>query len=283
MATALVTCDPAGISDSFDKPAGDYEKRMGRVTRAVARHIVSRLPPSPQSSVVCDNACGTGAVTEAIKDAFPHVKVEAIDNSQAMVSFIQRLIEHRGWRKDIRVARMDSVELQFADGVFSANIMNFGIWFTSDEQKATNEMARTLKMGGTAVVTCWKDSPLGPLFQDVQAIIKPAVPNDGLLGFNKWSDPNTLQSLFHTAGFMDIDMEEYHVVLTAPTIGELALPLAENLRVIAGTQWTGDERSRILAATETVLHEQRDKYLVVDTDEAKGVQWTPWIGTARKP
>lgn len=280
--TSIAVNPASGIQSSFTGAADDYERRMGFVTRTTAKEIASELSSLPKTAVVCDNACGTGAITDAVLEAHPTVHVEATDISQSMIDSMQELIHYRHWESKVHATRMDSVHLTFADSYFDANIMNFAIWFTSDEQKAIDEIARTLKPYGKAVVTCWKDSVLGPLFQDVQDSIKPEHPNEGLSKFSKWRDPDTLSSLFRRAGLRNINMQEFPVIQKAPSIHELAVPLAENLKVIAGSQWSNEEKAKIPVATERILRDEREKYLVVDDERVKGVMWVPWIGTAQK-
>lgn len=280
--TSLAVNSSSGIQTSFTGPADDYERRMGFVTRTTAKAIASELCGLPKAAVICDNACGTGAVTDAVLQAYSTVQVEATDISQSMIDSMQRLIHGQHWQDKVHATRMDSVHLTFPDNYFDANIMNFAIWFTSDNQRAVDEIARTLKPSGRAVVTCWKDSVLGPLFQDVQDMIKPRHPSEGLSDFSKWKDPETLSSLLRTAGLKNIQMQDLPIIQKAQSIHELAVPLAENLKVIAGNQWTSDEKAQISVTTEHVLRHNPEKYLVVDEERVKGVVWVPWVGTAQK-
>lgn len=283
MAATAQTSETTSIVSSFGQSASSYESRMGAVTRAFARHIVSTLPASVISAdaFICDNACGTGAVTDALLTAHPNVRVEAIDISPAMVDAMQRDVDSRGESNKVEVALMDSLNLRFPGDTFSANVMNFGIFFASDDQQVADEIFRTLKPAGVAVLTCWKKSPLGPLLLEVQEVIKPVNPTGGLSNFDKWTDPETLRSVLHQAGFAQVVMEEYEVILTAKSISELSVPLSENLKVIVGDKWSGEERSKIASATESILRANRDDFLVVDGEE-KGVSWIAWIATAQK-
>ena len=270
------------ILESFHHAAGSYEHRMGTVTRAIAQHLVSSLEPVSPPPWIYDSACGTGAVTDAILAKVPHTNVIATDISPKMVEHMRIKINENHWQNRVQVFHMDSAHLDFSDDIFDLTIMNLGIFFIPEERKAAGEVFRTLKQGGTAVLTCWKESPLGPLLEDVQDIIHPQNITEGLSKFHRWADPQTLYDILSRAQFSDITLQECPVLLNAGTLGELAELLSENLKVIVSHEWTSDEKQKLLQATETVLASERKKYLTVDTDLEKAVTFIPWVATARK-
>ncbi|KAF2233595.1 S-adenosyl-L-methionine-dependent methyltransferase [Viridothelium virens] len=132
----------ANLTNSFNNAADTYERRMGTATRAVARHIISSLPSLPPNPTICDNACGTGAITKAFLDRYPHGHVYATDNSPGMVELMRQNIDQSGWSGKVKVEVMDSVRLHLPDNSVDANTMNFGIFFTSDAQRAADEIVR---------------------------------------------------------------------------------------------------------------------------------------------
>ena len=283
MAAGVLSTETANIVDSFKQSADTYERRVGTVTRAVARHLVSSIITMiPSTAVVCDNACGTGAVTDAFLDASSTIHVYATDNSASMLDIMRHAVKNKHRQDQVHVDYMDSVQLGFPDDTFDANIMNFGIFFTSDEQQAANAIWRTQKKDGVVALTCWKQSPLGPIFFDVQDLVRPAQPIAGLSNFEKWSDPHTLESILRSAGFPHVKMEDFEVIQTAKTLANLVVSLSENIEAIVGEKWTVDEKKRIPWAVESMLLTEGDNFLVIDEDDKKGVSWVAWIATARK-
>lgn len=276
------TAQTSSITGSFNRPGADYERRMGDVARSIASRIVSLIPSIPPNGTVCDNACGTGAVTDAVLAKYPGTRIEAFDNSEAMVEFTKQRSVEMGLAGQVRADVMDSVKLDFPDALFDMHIMNLAIFFMPDEVRAAREIYRTLKQGGVAVISCYKDSPLGPLLADAESIIQPAAPAEGLSRFDKWSDPETLRGVMSAAGFHDVSVRECPVVQKASTVRDLAEPLSQNLQIIAGAQWTEAEKDGLLRATEMTLESRREEYLTVDEDLEKGVTWTPWLAIGYK-
>ena len=88
---------------------------------------------------------------------------------------------------------MDNGELGFPYDTLHAQIVDFGILFTSGAQEPAREIYRMLEEGGTAVLTCWKLSSLFSMFLDAQDIVRPATPIKDLVILDEWSDPQTLQ------------------------------------------------------------------------------------------
>ena len=273
--------ETSSLTDSFNTAADTYETRMGSAVHAVARHIASTLDLPPRASV-CDNACGTGAVTQAILQAFPDAHVNATDNSAAMIRILSRLVTDHHWSDRVQTTVADSVKLPYAADTFDANLMSFGIFFTSDEVEAAREIYRTLKPGGKAIVTCWKASALFQIIFDVQRIIQPVSPLEGLPKLDAWCKEDTIKSVMQAGGFKDVTMTTLPVDLMGPTLDHLVTSCAENLKGIVGTQWTAEEKNKMEAATKEVLLANGHHYLSIDTADCKGVRWVAWIASASK-
>ena len=71
--------------NAFVSVLASYEHRVGHACRAVAGHVPALLTGLPPSPIVLDNACGTGAVTDVLLDAFPSAKFYAADKVPPMV------------------------------------------------------------------------------------------------------------------------------------------------------------------------------------------------------
>ena len=271
----------SSLTESFNAAADTYETRMGSAVRAVARHIALSID-LPSQARLCDNACGTGAVTEAILTNHPGAYVDATDNSPGMIRILSESLDKLALRDRVHLEVADSVKLPFPIDTFDANIMSFGIFFTSDEAEAAREIYRTLKPGGKAIVTCWKASALFQIIFDVQSIVRPADPLQSLSVVEAWSKEETMKAAMHSGGFTDVTMESLAVDLVRPTLDDLVTSCAENFRGMIGNRWTADERARIDAATKEVLVSRGSEYLSINTPNSKGVRWVAWIASATK-
>lgn len=269
------------LTDSFNASADTYENRMGPAVRSVARHIALSID-LPAQTRVCDNACGTGAVTEAILKAYPDAHIDATDNSVGMIQIMSSLKNRQMWGGRVHAQVADSVKLPFAADTFDANIINFGIFFTSDEIETAREIHRTLKPGGKAIATCWKASALFQMIFDVQKLAQPANRLQSLEQLETWSKEETMKSVMQGGGFADVSMEAFGVDFVRPTLDELATSCAENFKGMVGGQWTTEEKGKLEAATKEVLTSSHHQYLSVNTSESKGVRWVAWIASATK-
>ena len=277
----MSSLDGSNLTDSFNSAAGTYEKRMGTATRSVARHIIQSLKFPPHATV-CDNACGTGAVTECVLEITGDSYVTAVDNSPGMIQILSDISAEKGWSQRLKLDVADGVKLPYPDDTFDIHIMAFGIFFTSDPAQAAREISRTLKPGGKAVVTSWKDSDFFRMVFDVQEIVRPAKPLHSLPMIETWRKKETMIDTMTAGGFSDVNMEVYPVNLTGPTLDDLVVSCAENFRGIIGDQWTSEEKEKIDAAFKEVLCSVDKAYLSINTPTCKGVKWTAWIATATK-
>ncbi|KAF4178028.1 hypothetical protein CNMCM8694_001969 [Aspergillus lentulus] len=152
------------MSSSSDPPAAgtaterltvsaSYERVTGGCTRDVAQFLLTLQPIVDASSVVLDNPCGTGIITEEILERFPTSskrKIYAADLTPSKVSSLSTNAEI-----------MDAEELTCPDNMFTHSYTNLGILFLKNPEKGASHIYRTLQPGGTAFLTTW--SKLGYL------------------------------------------------------------------------------------------------------------------------
>ena len=141
---------------------------MGGATRAIAAHFVPHLS-IPSKAMVIDIGYGTASATEEILKASSDTHMCAVDVSKAMIDIVQSKIQERQeWAKQVEITVMDGQNLSYEDDHFDISITNFGIFFYSDPEKGAREIHRTLKKGGTAFVTCWKETGIVDLLYECQ-------------------------------------------------------------------------------------------------------------------
>jgi len=129
--------------------AGDiYEQFMGRWSRVVAVEFLKWLDILP-GQMWLDVGCGTGALTQAIKDQQEPDKVIGLDFS---LDFVQHA--SRGNARSYFVNADGSV-LPFADRLFDAIVGGLALNFIPQPEKAVTEMRRIVKPDGVVSAYVW--------------------------------------------------------------------------------------------------------------------------------
>ena len=282
MAQQSQSAETTSLISSFNSSAAStYERRVGSCTRAIAAHILILLPSLPSSPTLLDNACGTGAATTSLLSAYPSAHIHAVDNSAAMISVMESLIAEKNWEGRVTAQVMDGQDLRFEDGTFDASVTNFGVFYFPDPVKGAREMYRTLKSGGTAVVTCWREIGFLNLFYPVQEIVKPEKRVESMPTLEKWMVPQVVEQVMRDGGFEDVKVHEKEVAIWDVEIENLASRMAETMEAFVGGQWTQEEMGRMEDATMKVWRAQGDKYFIRD-DGKVGMKMVAWIAVGRK-
>ncbi|KAF2649409.1 S-adenosyl-L-methionine-dependent methyltransferase [Lophiostoma macrostomum CBS 122681] len=261
-----------------------YEHRIGHVCRAVSSHLPPLLKDFPTSGgVVLDNACGTGAASTTLLKHFPNASIYAADIVPPMVSSFKAIIsqnaELQNHVKEVRLE--DAQSLTFADDMFDASITNFGIFFFPNPELGAAQIFRTLKPGGTAVVTAWKSFGFRPILWEVQDLIKPENPLTQLPLMEPWCDLALLESTLKAGGFKTVELTVVKEGLWGKDKEDFTLVLLENLGAFVSQSWTEAERAGLPAMISKVVDEQQDKFCV--TDGAKlGCMMEAWVAVATK-
>ncbi|RPB05995.1 S-adenosyl-L-methionine-dependent methyltransferase, partial [Choiromyces venosus 120613-1] len=190
----------------FNNVATRYESDTGGCTRAIGRHSLSlALPTIDESSVILDNACGPGQLTDEIISAVTYpMKIHAADASTKMIELVQDKIDKNNYT-NVQAAVMDGNKLDFPDEYFTHSFTIHGIFFFPDN--GAKELRRTLKKGGKAYVTTWSHQGLLPVFRAVQKCIRPHDPPYSNEMFETWNKEETLVNCLEKAGFTDIKID----------------------------------------------------------------------------
>jgi SAM-dependent methyltransferase len=261
-----------------------YEHRIGHVCRAVASHIPALLQSFPSSGgTVLDNACGTGAASEEFLKKFPNADIFAADVVLPMVEAFKAVMATKPeLQKQVKEVRVEDAQaLTFADDTFDASITNFGLFFLPDPVAGAKQIYRTLKPGGTAVVTLWKVFGFKPILWDIQDQLKPANPLTELPLMEPWCDPALTEKTLKEGGFGQVEFTVVKEGLWGKEKEHFKTVLLENLGTMAMHNWTEEERAQLPAYISKVVDEQQGKFCI--TDGAKvGVQMEAWVAIATK-
>ena len=285
----------------FDNAAAAYEASTGGCTRDLARHMLALAPPISSGSVIHDNACGTGVVAQEIltrdmlsQTAPNHSHALAIhctDKSEKMIRLAQSWYENHqavtnmqtefpGVKVGFETA--PSEKLPFENESFTHSFTNCGILWFDDGPTGAREILRTLKSGGTAVVSTWKEMNIFDIAREAQRtcgqqeqLFRPPV--DG-----KWFDAGHLESVLREAGFEDVRVVERAVHFGGKDVGEVCGHLMGLLgQLFQG--WDGDEEfSRQL---ETVVGNRVvrfDRLVAEGAEELVGIPMVASVAVGSK-
>ena len=103
------------------------------------RQLVAAVTRQEPAKVL-DLACGSGDVTGMLRQALPKAQVVGLDFSRPLLT----QAKERGISE---LAEADALQLPFADGVFDAVTIAFGLRNFSDRASGLKEIARVMKPG----------------------------------------------------------------------------------------------------------------------------------------
>ena len=161
MSRADLEKKPYDVAGMFDSIAGRYDvmnnvAALGQVQGWRAA-MVESLEISAGDTVL-DLAAGTGTSTAAIAAA--GARALAADFSIGMMT------EGRSRQPHLPFVGADAQQLPFADGVFDAAVISFGVRNVQDPRRGLAEMVRVVRPGG-AVVVCEFSTPTNRVFRGV--------------------------------------------------------------------------------------------------------------------
>jgi len=249
----------------FETLATSYEHGSGGCTRQLAKYLLEILPPVKSESIIHDNACGPLIVTSEIVNLVEsqHIRpptIKATDYVEAMVSVCQSLISERQWTS-VTASVMDAQDLKFEDESFTHSITNLGIFVLPDPGKGFKEIYRTLKPGGTAVVTTWKDPGNMRHVHRIQKRIRPDLPLFYPVN-PAWQEESTLGTALLDGGFDKSKMKimEKKVFIVAKDVDDLIDNMVgSSFWMAAQKDWTKDERAKWSEVAREELTEEHRK------------------------
>jgi ubiquinone/menaquinone biosynthesis C-methylase UbiE len=211
----------------FHNAAADYEAGTGGCTRDVARYIVDICPPYDSTSVILDNACGTGIVTQEILrkgSGSPNASftIACVDGVPAMVDLARHTDYASNPSAKVSFDVMSGEDLSFPDNHFTHSFTNMGILFFKDGLKGAKEIYRTLKPGGTAIVTSWEDLGYIRIIHQTQKAINPDEPLMKVPILDQWYQATHLMETLREAGFGDVQVHTRTVYYGAESVGKLS-------------------------------------------------------------
>ncbi|HEY0217736.1 MAG TPA: demethylmenaquinone methyltransferase [Cellulomonas sp.] len=171
MPRASLDKDPHDVATMFDGVARRYDLTNDVLSlgqdRAWRRATLDGLAAQPGERVL-DLAAGTGTSSEPLADA--GVRVVPCDLSTGMLTVGKRR------RPDLPFTAGDATALPFADGVFDAVTISFGLRNVVDTVGALREMRRVTRPGGRLLVCEFSTPSWGPFRTVYSGYLMQALP-----------------------------------------------------------------------------------------------------------
>ena len=210
MVRADLAKDPSQVAAMFDDVAGRYDRTntllsLGQDGRW-RRHVVRALRPHPGERVL-DLAAGTGVSTAEL--ARSGAWCVAADFSLGML--------RAGAARQVPKVAADAMALPFADAVFDAATISFGLRNVVDPRGALTELARVTKPGGQLLVCEFSTPPFAPMRWGYRWYLKHVLPliarrfasNPEAYTYladsiNAWPDQRSLAAIIARTGWRDV-------------------------------------------------------------------------------
>ena len=218
-----------------------YERMMGTWSRAAGEIFLDWLAPSRGLRWI-DVGCGSGAFTELIVKHCAPTAVEAVDPSEAQLSFARG--GPVGQITKFRLA--DALALPFSEARFDAAIMALVIFFVPDPAAGVAEMARVVCPGGIVAAYVWDmmggGHPLELMHIEMKAMgfSPPLPPRSDVTGLE------ALTRLWRGAALDDIETREITVQRTFPDFDDF---------------WTTSTLSATVSQTISAMHPNDVEFL----------------------
>jgi SAM-dependent methyltransferase len=156
--------------------------------------VVAALPIDAGTTVL-DVAVGDG--NAALEAARRGAAVTGIDLTPAQIDKARRRLAAAGVDVTLQVA--DAEDLPFNDGAFDVVTSVMGVIFAPDFVRASAELGRVVKPGGTVAITAWANDGWSVLWRRYAAEIMPPPPA-GASGPDTWGDPAEAERRLAMAG-----------------------------------------------------------------------------------
>ena len=194
-----------------------------------------------------------------------------------MIESLERKVAETSWKSRVSAKPCNGQTLTLDSKTYDFSATVMGLFLFPDPDAGAREIYRTLKPGGTACITCWKESNISAIYQAVQAIVKPVRVMDSIPVFDKWAKPETLERTMQEAGFQNLKLHEKKVALEFESEEESVWAMVENYKGILTAMWTDEEKARLEDAVKQVIAERKDLAPVGADGRSRAVLQIGWI------
>jgi ubiquinone/menaquinone biosynthesis C-methylase UbiE len=215
--------------------------------------------------------------TRNVKPATLHL----VDAAPGMVAIARDKFEGQQPNLNIHCATMPAERLDFPDESFTHSITNLGILFFTDADQGAKEIFRTLKPGGTAVVTSWQDLGYLPLLHQAQQAVRPDALLINLPIKDVWFRPEHVREVLERAGFGEVEVSAARVHYAGERAGDVSSLLSTQARSSL-QDWSEEELGRFKDALDGLIEAAAEKFEKPDGSVAVGIPMVAIVAVCRK-
>ena len=159
MSRAL-TSEKVRVARRFNRHVETYD-RYARVQKTMARALAGALAAArPSPAAILEIGCGTGCLTELLRELFPRAHIVAVDLAERMLA---RSRERLGADPRLEFVLGDVETLSWERESFDLVVSNAAVqWLTSPEQ-TVNALAGALREGGLTMHATFGPGTFGEL------------------------------------------------------------------------------------------------------------------------
>ncbi|MCJ1446551.1 MAG: hypothetical protein MMC23_007056 [Stictis urceolatum] len=255
---------------SFHQIANNYERMTGGATRTIASELVKLSPPITGDSTILDNACGSGIMIEELYKAMPkgtHPTIKAADAAPSMIDLLKYKIKQEGW-SNVEAVTSPGESLTYPDDSFTHSFTNHGLFFFKDADQGAAEIYRTLKPGGTAIISTWKDVGYWDSFKETESKIRPQAEHSEFPVSKEWEQASFGEGILRRAGFKNIQVSEHEGLMRADSLEAFADNLGIILRPNAMRDWTTEESAQYSNVMQEMLRQNERYFLDSETGKS---------------
>lgn len=199
--------NPLSETTPWNLVAEGYEQTTMPLFEPYANKAIS-LGPDLTGKHILDLCCGPGTFSRRVYSTCQ--KIDAVDFSQKMLDCFGTSIQASAIQ-NIVMHNMDGQKLDFPDNRFDAAYSLFGLMFFPDRMAGFKQLHRTLRPGGTAVVSSWAPVSDSPLMSLLFGSMKKAFPEqpESKTEILNLENPDVFENEMKVAGFKNIKIEGF--------------------------------------------------------------------------
>jgi len=195
--------DPAPLD--YNQLAEQFDRFLPQI-HPVGVALLARLPALAAGATVLDVACGTGEPGLTLARSAPEVRVQGVDQAEAMI----RVAQHKAARDghtNVEFAVMPMDALALPDASVDAVISRFGLLMFGDVPAAAGELARVLRPGAPFSLAVWDDPARNTLMSTLFAVLRRHLPpghRSPLDALGAWAAEGRRQALLEQVGLAPV-------------------------------------------------------------------------------
>ncbi len=259
----------AAHADRYDQGMARYDDRL------IAAAAID------ENDAVLDIGCGCGQTSLKAAQAAGSGTVLGIDLSHAMLA----VAAERALAAGLTHARFERADAQvqpFAPKSFDVAISRCGVMFFDDPVAAFSNIGRALRPGGRVAFVAWQKLAENEWIAAIRNALAAGrdlpTPPPGAPGPFGLADAEYVQSVFHAAGFVDVQLEDAREPWTAGVDADDAFRFVSQVGIARGLLEDLDAPAR-----EAALQELRRTLVEHDTGAGVTFRSAAWIVTATRP